>query len=495
MKRFSEQLQKKAQAIRLSNAEKSDLRDRVVSYMEYHPLTVGTKATESEVLFSKDTKINFIHVGSWRFIQGFVGVFALVLVSVSYLAERTVPGDSLYAVKVSFNEEIRSTLARSSYEKVVWETERLNRRIAEARLLASEGRLTEQAQAEVADAVRSHSENARREIAILKKTDKDEAALASIQLETTLDVQTQALASDKEISNDVGTTEGKPSLIAAAVADSKQLPKEGVVGEEVLPSYDKLTAHVESETTRAYELLKNIQVTATGEEKSDIERRLEDIGRVILGANGQKENNEVAARQELVTSLQQTQKLIVFMTNIGVRKSVTVEQIVPVTLTVDERNQALKVSATKILSLTKVIEPILLATSTAPELQGKFTPALIKAADVASSTLALLPQEESDLGMSEASVADALATVHDIAATLNLDIKTLESEVGVDAVSPSIEEQTSTSSISADVATTTLTNDEATIDATATTSGEANGTKKKSIINEAGGLLKELKNN
>ena len=58
---------------------------------------------------------------------------------------------SLYLVKVHFNEEIRSTLALSPYEKVAWETKRIERRIAEARLLASEGNLTDELGAGVVD--------------------------------------------------------------------------------------------------------------------------------------------------------------------------------------------------------------------------------------------------------------------------------------------------------------------------------------------------------
>ena len=41
MKRFSQQLNNKAKELTLSVAEKRDLRDRVVSYMEYHPVSAA----------------------------------------------------------------------------------------------------------------------------------------------------------------------------------------------------------------------------------------------------------------------------------------------------------------------------------------------------------------------------------------------------------------------------------------------------------------------
>ncbi|MEZ4194851.1 MAG: DUF5667 domain-containing protein [Candidatus Paceibacterota bacterium] len=190
MKRFSEQLQNKANSVKLRVAEKRDLRERVVSYMEYHPMPISVRQLGAT---HETEQVKLVHVSLWRILQISTATFGVLLLSITYLAERAIPGDSLYAVKVGFNEEVRSTLSRSPYEKVVWETERLNRRIAEARLLASEGRLTEEVEVEVANAVREHSDNARREIEVLKQTDVDEATLASIQLATAIDMQSSSL--------------------------------------------------------------------------------------------------------------------------------------------------------------------------------------------------------------------------------------------------------------------------------------------------------------
>ena len=60
-------------------------------------------------------------IGRWA-----IGAFAIIIVSLPFAAERSVPGDGLYAVK-RFNEEVRGTLAFDTVQKVEWETERLNR--------------------------------------------------------------------------------------------------------------------------------------------------------------------------------------------------------------------------------------------------------------------------------------------------------------------------------------------------------------------------------
>jgi Domain of unknown function (DUF5667) len=352
MKRFSEQLNNKAKTVRLSAEEKRGLRERVVSYMEYHPLPTNTKKSPVEKigsLYGESVKV--ITFKPWRALQ-WSGLTVMVFVaSVSFLAEKAVPGDVLYSVKVSFNEEIRGTLTRGSYEKVVWETERLNRRIAEARLLADEGRLTEEMEEVVATAVRTHSNNALKEIENLKLVDKEEATLALIEFDTAVSVQSTTLltvAGDGEVSSSTHT------ILATALSESEA--STGEVTEEEIPSYDKMLAKVEKETTRAYELLGTVGKTATAEEQDDIKRRLSDIETKVAEAMEVVSIDDMGAKHRLVDALQQTHRLIVFMTNIDVRDSVTVDQIVPVTPTEEERLETVKKQINETKILVKTIE-------------------------------------------------------------------------------------------------------------------------------------------
>lgn len=387
MKRFSEQLHKKSESISLRVDEKNALRERLVSYMEYHPLPIDKKVSKlTSTPTLTDPVVRVINLSSLKFLQWSGLTVAILLLVVPYVAERAVPGDMLYAVKVNFNEEVRSTLALNSYDKVVWETERLNRRIAEARLLASEGKMTEELENSVAEAVRVHSENAKKEIEELKQTDEGEAVLASIQLDTTISVQSSALRSDMQASS----TDSVMAVRIVGVLDSSQENNVAMDLGNVLPSKERLVGQVETETTRAYELLNSIENYATVAERSDIKRRLEDVGRKTEVALQTFESSEDEARKKMLDVLQDTHKLIVFMTNIDVRTSLTVDEIVPVTLTQEERLNAVNQQIQDTFSLIERIEVALVATSSVAveekirqaieesknELEGKIVPSI-----------------------------------------------------------------------------------------------------------------------
>ena len=356
MKQFSQQFHKKAtSSVKLRVAEKRDLKERLVSYMEYHPLPneLRTKSEEVKARAVPVVSEPFTHIKipfASIFKYG-VGVAVLTLLIVPFAAEKAVPGDTLYAVKVRFNEELRSKLTFDSYQKVEWETERLNRRIAEARLLASEGKLTDEVEAEVAKAVREHTQKAREEIKHLREEDADEAAIASIALDTTLAVQATALRNDLATADKKSVGDGdkenseSTNLITDAIDDSRLHTEDGEV---TVPAYDKLMARIEQNTTRIYELRDNLKDLISEDENKEIDRRVADINRSLKEAMAKKVENEAAAREVLVSALQRSQGLVVYMSELEVNNTVDIEELVPVVLT-EEEKRAIIASSTKLI--------------------------------------------------------------------------------------------------------------------------------------------------
>ncbi|MBY0538441.1 hypothetical protein K2P47_03520 [Patescibacteria group bacterium] len=332
MKRFSEQLKKKSETIRLRASEKAELQSRIVAFMEYHPLPATVKSVpvpKSKVVLEPYRLIAIPRA----YVRSFVGVTALLfIVVIPTMAESAIPGDILYPVKVNFTEEIRSTLSTNSYEKVVWETTRLERRISEARLLAQAGKLTGATEAEVLAAVQVHSDKAKQQIESLRTTDADGAALAQMTFATMLDVQSSVLKSDDSAS----TTEGKSTVALASVLDAGYTEASSDSSVDAV-SVVRLLAQLEVETTRSYELLSSISDSATEQEQTDVRRRLADLESKIKTATDDTSADTELVKKELRNAWTDIQKLISYMTDIDVRNSLTVEKLVPAVLSDAEK--------------------------------------------------------------------------------------------------------------------------------------------------------------
>lgn len=395
MKRFSEQFKKKSETVKMTASERRELKERLVSYMEYHPLPSEMKVvTSHESLVSDAYTVLNISMTQLRGVFTMLTLFFIIVVP--FAAEYTVPGDVLYPVKVKFNEEVRGSLTLSPYEKVEWETKRLERRLAEARLLASEGKLTDAVQAEVALAVKEHSDAAQAEIAVLRAENSEEAAIAEITYASALEVQSEVI--ETTIANETRT--GASSSVLA-IADAVATAKAQATVTETKVSHETLLARVELETTRAYELFATVRPNSTDAEQADIERRLADIERKvamaielqnpaipevtdevaqldveeIVSASSSVASTSVAvssttptvvvseevsrtpvtqnvvpktADELLRLALRDTKKLITFMTDIEIKSHVTIEELIPVTPTDDESARTIDITTADI---------------------------------------------------------------------------------------------------------------------------------------------------
>lgn len=76
----------------------------------------------------------------------------------SFAAESALPGDILYPIKVSVNEEVRSFTAISNKAQSQWDARRAERRLEEAETLAVEGRFNAKTRADIESRFESHAE-------------------------------------------------------------------------------------------------------------------------------------------------------------------------------------------------------------------------------------------------------------------------------------------------------------------------------------------------
>lgn len=346
MKRFAEQFKKRAEKVRLSAYERDDLRERLLAYMEYHPLPEGRRNLATGKGQTKKATVPMWQNG-WLLGRLMSGVAVLFLVIVPALAEKALPGDVLYPVKVRFNEELRGAMNSSPYQQVEWETARLERRLAEAQLLAENGRLTPAAEAEVAEAIKEHSQAALASIESIKESDTEDAALARMSLSSALEVSA-------EVWTNMDMESGASSTLSGAVSAARDT----VSPSDVQVSYAKLLSRIEAETTRSYEYLQSLNQVSEAE-KSDIRRRLTDVQVKVDTAAKLKEEDEAAAAKILVEALDSTRKMISFITNLDVRRNVSIEKLVPITPTEAEKGAVVEAKLKDADSIVTEVEAAL----------------------------------------------------------------------------------------------------------------------------------------
>lgn len=412
MSKFAEKLKVKAEEIKLRADERNSLRENLLTYMAYHPMP------EEQIFKVRaiETRQIIAFFNSNRFRGSAAGMFAVFcLVVIPAMAENSLPGDALYPVKISFNEELRGVLASDPYKKIEWETERLGRRVAEAQLLSDSGKLTPIAEAEVVGAIKRHSEAAKESIESIRQDDNDEAAIAEITLSSSLEVSADVLVKGK---SSVSST----SALTNAVNEARAVVTANSNG----PSYQKLMSRLEIDTTRAYEYLDSLSSTISPEVEREIEKRIVDIKRKVEKAEIVKQGgDELAAIKILVEALGDTNKVISFMTNLELRNKVNLQDLVPSAPTEEEqKSKILESLSTLDVSITAVnsaIAALATTSSNYAELSAKAK----NYADLKQATLEAF--ESNDFNKAEVS----LDAADNLIKRLSSDLKGLGMEVKV----------------------------------------------------------------
>ncbi len=102
---------------------------------------------------------------------------------VSYAAEGTLPGDTLYPIKIHVNEGVRGALAGSDSAKAKLEVDLLNRRLVEAEQLKNESRLDATTTLVLNQEVRAHRSRADKHLQSLEDHHNEDAITIGDELE------------------------------------------------------------------------------------------------------------------------------------------------------------------------------------------------------------------------------------------------------------------------------------------------------------------------
>ncbi len=186
MNSFFEQLKKSAQNIRLSSREREAMRLVLLNAIRSQNLVKSPlRITPSPLLFFSPRLISSL---------AFVLVLAVVGSSTAYAAERAIPGDLLYTIKVNVNESVRAALAVSNESKVSWHAEAAERRMQEAEVLAARGTLTADVKAELEANFDTHATKVEALVEVLEEDDPVVAADISTRVESSIAAHSAVIA-------------------------------------------------------------------------------------------------------------------------------------------------------------------------------------------------------------------------------------------------------------------------------------------------------------
>lgn len=323
-----------AKKISMTARERDIVRGRLVSYMEYHPLHMPILKSHPQSL-GRYTKRVAVLFGAQiaRFRVGVGAVALLFFITIPVVAEQALPGDTLYAVKVRFNEGVRSQLLFSPYEKMQWETKRVERRIAEARLLVKDGKLTQEKESTLEETVRSHATAFQAQLAELRKSDVTGVAVAEVTLESALDVQSAVLNTEiRQEASAANPNEGNVNGLAAVVREARAGVAVSTDADDAssVASYEPLITRIEGNTTRIHGLSEGLIHELTEAEKAEINERIIHVDADIGDAKKAHEaENDGVAIPLLRDALATTEKLIAFMSSMDLRANVSLDTLVP----------------------------------------------------------------------------------------------------------------------------------------------------------------------
>ncbi len=102
----------------------------------------------------------FHHMNTKRTVSLLAILGLLASASVSYAAEGSAPGDTLYPIKIHVNESVRSAVARSDEDRAKLEADLAERRLVEAELLARRAALDDEKKALLRSEFESHRSRA-----------------------------------------------------------------------------------------------------------------------------------------------------------------------------------------------------------------------------------------------------------------------------------------------------------------------------------------------
>lgn len=185
-------------------------------------------------------------------------VILLALGGTSFAAEKALPGDVLFPVKLNVNEHVQGWLSVSDEAKANWEIALANRRLSEAEELAVKSKLDVKTETKIESNFEKHANKAQERIAKLASVDVKTAADIAANLQTSLEAHDRILINISTSKG--GDNKSQPSVLMLKIkAETKEVSDERVKNENELKTGTDIQTAAEGRLNSAENKLAEVQ--------------------------------------------------------------------------------------------------------------------------------------------------------------------------------------------------------------------------------------------
>ncbi len=164
------------QNVRLSADEKLATREKLQAFMQAHPVRGGANMRQLE----QEVHLNFLSSLKSMMLKPLPITLSALLVlggGTAFAAERSLPTEALYPIKIQVNERVRATLTPTSEGKAKWQARVAERRLEEAERLALQKKFNTETQAQIELSFDEQAKLVQEKIARLKAEGNIEGAI------------------------------------------------------------------------------------------------------------------------------------------------------------------------------------------------------------------------------------------------------------------------------------------------------------------------------
>lgn len=267
--------------------EKKDLiRARIQDFINLTPVTKNLEPIKSTFYISKFAVLNISKVVSFSLIILLVGGSTM-----SYASENSLPGDSLYTVKVNIKEPIETKLAFTPQTKLEVKTKQVEKRLSEAQTLIQRNDMSPEKHKEVEvrlekkveeisktidglqekgdvetillttsklqPVLKAHKENLKREVELKKaqETEKD----IQVSLMTTMSLEIESATEIPNENNDVSQINILSTQASPSISEEKVEEDSADFSSTLLKTIERTLLQVEERETKVLETITELE--------------------------------------------------------------------------------------------------------------------------------------------------------------------------------------------------------------------------------------------